>query len=245
MDEALGYAYVEITQAPTNPYVRIAGEPAIIGQETPIPGGTGTYRYDVGTGYNGDTLTLKDATINKTDSSIKAVQAIRFGENGYYTINLVGTNTISGFSSGIVAPNDSGVNNVTVVLSGSGSLDITANQYAIDMQVGKLKFENTGTIKLTTGYNYYVNPLNALRVKTGNISIDNTKYDIVGARQEKNYPTETISDSSAFTPDLLNGYTVGEETTLFKTITITPAAAKPSNHPLQRHNSKAGRNYYW
>lgn len=228
MDEALGYAYVEITQAPTNPYVRIAGEPAIIGQETPIPGGTGTYRYDVGTGYNGDTLTLKDATINKTDSSIKAVQAIRFGENGYYTINLVGTNTISGFSSGIVAPNDSGVNNVTVVLSGSGSLDITANQYAIDMQVGKLKFENTGTIKLTTGYNYYVNPLNALRVKTGNISIDNTKYDIVGARQEKNYPTETISDSSAFTPDLLNGYTVGEETTLFKTITITPAAAKPS-----------------
>ena len=228
MDEALGYAYVEITQAPTNPYVRIAGEPAIIGQETPIPGGTGTYRYDVGTGYNGDTLTLKDATINKTDSSIKAVQAIRFGENGYYTINLVGTNTISGFSSGIVAPNDSGVNNVTVVLSGSGSLDITANQYAIDMQVGKLKFENTGTIKLTTGYNYYVNPLNALRVKTGNISIDNTKYDIVGARQEKNYPTETISDSSAFTPDLLNGYTVGEETTLFKTITITPAAAKDS-----------------
>lgn len=228
MDEALGYAYVEITQAPTNPYVRIAGEPAIIGQETPIPGGTGTYRYDVGTGYNGDTLTLKDATINKTDSSIKAVQAIRFGENGYYTINLVGTNTISGFSSGIVAPNDSGVNNVTVVLSGSGSLDITANQYAIDIQVGKLKFENTGTIKLTTGYNYYVNPLNALRVKTGNISIDNTKYDIVGARQEKNYPTETISDSSAFTPDFLNGYTVGEETTLFKTITITPAAAKPS-----------------
>ena len=228
MDKALGYEYVEITQAPTNPYVLIAGDPAIIGQETPIPGGTGTYRYDVGTGYYGDTLTLKDATINKTDSSIKAAQAIRFGKNGYYTINLVGTNTISGFSSGIVAPNDPGVNNVTVVLSGSGSLDITANQYAIDMQVGNLKFENTGTIKLTTGYNYYVNPLNALRVKTGNISIDNTKYDIVGARQEKNYPTETISDSSAFTPDLLNGYTVGEETTLFKTITITPAAAKPS-----------------
>ena len=68
------------------------------------------------------------------------------------------------------------------------------------MQVGKLKFENTGTIKLTTGYNYYVNPLNALRVKTGNISIDNTKYDIVGARQEKITQPETISDSSAFTP---------------------------------------------
>lgn len=226
MDEALGYAYVEITQAPTDPYVFIAGEPAIMGQETPIPGGSGTYLY-VDAGYDGNILTLKDATINKTDS-IKAVQAIRFGQNGYYTIKLEGENKISGFSSGIVAPNDSGVNNVTVVLSGSGSLDISANQYAIDMQVGNLKFENTGTIKLTTGYNYYVNPLNALRVKTGNISIDNTKYDIVGARQEKNYPTETISDSSAFTPDLLNGYTVGETTTLFKTITITPAAAKPS-----------------
>lgn len=226
MDEALGYKYVEITQAPTDPYVFIAGEPAIMGQETPITGGSGTYLY-VDAGYDGNILTLKDATINKTDS-IKAVQAIRFGQNGYYTIKLEGENKISGFSSGIVAPEDPGVNDVTVVLSGSGSLDITANQYAIDMQVGKLKFENTGTIKLTTGYNYYVNPLNALRVKTGNISIDNTKYDIVGARQEKNYPTETISDSSAFTPDLLNGYTVGEETTLFKTITITPAAAKDS-----------------
>lgn len=227
MDKALGYEYVEITQAPTNPYVLIAGDPAIIGQETPIPGGTGTYRYDVGTGYYGDTLTLKDATINKTDSSIKAVQAIRFGENGYYTINLVGTNTISGFSSGIVAPNDPGVNNVTVVLSGSGSLDISAKQYAIDMQVGKLKFENTGKIMLTTSY-VFTYPLNALRVKTGSITIDNTKYDIVGARQEENYPTEVISDSSVFDPAYLNGYTVGGETTLFKTITITPAAAKPS-----------------
>ena len=226
MSEALEYAYVEITQAPTDPYVFIAGEPAIMGQETPIPGGTGTYLYKKTT-YNGSFLTLKGVDITGTSSG--PARFIQFGKNGgYYTIQLEGENKISGFSSGIVAPEDPGVNEVTVVLSGSGSLDITANQYAIDMQVGKLKFENTGTIKLTTGYNYYVNPLNALRVKTGNISIDNTKYDIVGARQEKNYPTETISDSSAFTPDLLNGYTVGEETTLFKTITITPAAAKDS-----------------
>lgn len=226
MDEALGYKYVEITQAPTDPYVFIAGEPAIIGQETPIPGGTGTYLYKKTT-YDGSFLTLKGVDITGTSSG--PARFIQFGKNGgYYTIQLEGENKISGFSSGIVAPEDPGVNEVTVVLSGSGSLDITANQYAIDMQVGKLKFENTGTIKLTTGYNYYVNPLNALRVKTGNISIDNTKYDIVGARQEKDYPTETISDSSAFTPDLLNGYTVGETTTLFKTITITPAAAKDS-----------------
>lgn len=226
MDEALGYKYVEITQAPTDPYVLINGQYAIIGQETPIPGGTGTYLYKKTT-HDGSFLTLKGVDITGTSSG--PARFIQFSKNGgYYTIQLEGENKISGFSSGIVAPEDPGVNDVTVVLSGSGSLDITANQYAIDMQVGKLKFENTGTIKLTTGYNYYVNPLNALRVKTGNISIDNTKYDIVGARQEKNYPTETISDSSAFTPDLLNGYTVGEETTLFKTITITPAAAKDS-----------------
>lgn len=224
MDEALKYTHVVITQAPTDPYVRIAGEPAIMDQETPIPGGTGTYLYKKTT-YNGSFLTLKGVDITGTSSG--PAQAIRFGKNGYYTIKLEGENKISGFSSGIVAPNDSGVNDVTVVLSGSGSLDISANQYAIDMQVGKLKFENTGKIMLTTGY-VFTSPLNALRVKPGSITIDNTKYDIVGARQEKDYPTETISDSSAFTPDLLNGYTVGEETTLFKTITITPAAAKDS-----------------
>lgn len=223
MDKALGYEYVEITQAPTNPYVRIAGEPAIIGQETPIPGGTGTYRYDVGTGYNGDTLTLKDATINKTDSSIKAAQAIRFGENGYYTINLVGTNTISGFSSGIVAPNDSGVNGVTVVLSGSGSLDISANQYAIDMQVGKLKFENTGKIMLTTGYTYPASTLNALHV-AGNVTIDKTKYDIVGVKQDIEGTRENISDN----PNLDTILKGTDSTLYFKTITITPAAAKDS-----------------
>ena len=225
MDEALKYKHVEITRALTDPYVRIAGEPAIIGQETPIPGGTGTYLYKKTT-YDGSFLTLKGVDITGTKDG--PARFIQFGKNGgYYTIQLEGENKISGFSSGIVAPEDPGVNDVTVVLSGSGSLDITANQYAIDMQVGKLKFENTGKIMLTTSY-VFTYPLNALRVKTGSITIDNTKYDIVGARQEKNYPTETISDSTAFTPDLLNGYTVGEETTLFKTITITPAAAKDS-----------------
>ena len=225
MDEALKYTHVVITQAPTDPYVFIAGKPAIMDQETPIPGGTGTYLYKKTT-YNGSFLTLKGVDITGTKDG--PARFIQFGKNGgYYTIQLEGENKISGFSSGIVAPEDPGVNDVTVVLSGSGSLDISAKQYAIDMQVGKLKFENTGKIMLTTSY-VFTYPLNALRVKTGSITIDNTKYDIVGARQEKNYPTETISDSTAFTPDLLNGYTVGEETTLFKTITITPAAAKPS-----------------
>lgn len=208
--------------------VFIAGKDAVVGQWTTITADScsGSYYYNAAN----KELTLKGITITRNNNN-NVNHAIQFTKNGDYTINLEGTNNISSVANGICALNKAFYDdpaNISVTISGSGSLDITANQYAIDMQVGKLKFENTGTIKLTTGYNYYVNPLNALRVKTGNISIDNTKYDIVGARQEKNYPTETISDSSAFTPDLLNGYTVGEETTLFKTITITPAAAKPS-----------------
>lgn len=221
MDKALGYEYVEITQAPTDPYVRIAGEPAIMGQETPIPGGTGTYLYKKTT-YNGSFLTLKGVDITGTSSG--PAQAIRFGKNGYYTIKLEGENKISGFSSGIVAPNDSGVNDVTVVLSGSGSLDISANQYAIDMQVGNLKFENTGKIMLTTGHNY-VKPLNALHV-AGSIFIDKAKYDIVGVKQDKDGTREDISDNPNL-ETILKG-TSTDEDLYFKSITITPAAAKPS-----------------
>lgn len=223
MDEALKYKHVEITRALTDPYVRIAGEPAIMDQETPIPGGTGTYLYKKTT-YNGSFLTLKGVDITGTSSG--PAQAIRFGKNGgYYTIELEGENKISGFSSGIVAPNDSGVNDVKVVLSGSGSLDISANQYAIDMQVGNLKFENTGEIKLTTGYVFTL-PLNALRVKSGSIIIDNTKYDIVGVKQDKDGTREDISDNPNL-DTILKG-TSTDKDLYFKSITITPAAAKDS-----------------
>lgn len=222
MDEALKYKHVEITRALTDPYVRIAGEPAIMDQETPIPGGTGTYLYKK-TRYNGSFLTLKGVDITGTSSG--PAQAIRFGKNGgYYTIELEGENKISGFSSGIVAPNDSGVNDVTVVLSGSGSLDISANQYAIDMQVGKLKFENTGKIKLTTNHNY-VGPLNALHV-AGSIFIDKAKYDIAGVKQDKDGTREDISDNPNL-ETILKG-TSTDKDLYFKSITITPAAAKPS-----------------
>lgn len=234
MDEALKYKHVEITRAPTDPYVRIAGEPAIMDQETPIPGGTGTYLYKKTT-YNGSFLTLKGVDITGTSSG--PAQAIRFGKNGYYTIKLEGENKISGFSSGIVAPNDSGVNDVTVVLSGSGSLDISANQYAIDMQVGNLKFENTGEIKLTTGYVFTL-PLNALRVKSGSIIIDNTKYDIVGVKQDKDGTREDISDNPNL-DTILKG-TSTDKDLYFKSITITPAAAKPSTISYNGKTLKQG-----
>lgn len=238
MDEALKYTHVVITQAPTDPYVRIAGEPAIMGQETPIPGGTGTYLYKKTT-YNGSFLTLKGVDITGTKNG--PAQAIRFGKNGYYTIELEGENKISGFSSGIVAPNDSGVNDVKVVLSGSGSLDISANQYAIDMQVGNLKFENTGEIKLTTGYVFTL-PLNALRVKSGSIIIDNTKYDIVGVKQDKDGTREDISDNPNL-DTILKG-TSTDKDLYFKSITITPAAAKPSTISYDGTTLKQGETIY-
>lgn len=222
MDEALGHKYVEITQAPTDPYVFINGQYAIIGQETPIPGGTGTYLYKK-TPHDGSFLTLKGVDITGTKDG--PARFIQFGKNGgYYTIQLEGENKISGFSSGIVAPEDPGVNDVTVVLSGSGSLDITANQYAIDMQVGKLIFNNTGNITLTTNHNF-VKPLNALHV-AGNVTIDTTKYDIVGVKQGIEGTRENISDNPNL-DTILKG-TSAEEDLYFKSITITPAAAKDS-----------------
>ncbi len=223
------YAKISVPALQRTPDVFIAGEKAVVGQWTTITADSCSGSYY----YNADKkeLTLKDITITRNNNN-NVNHAIQFTKNGDYTINLEGTNNISSVANGICALNKAFYDdpaNISVTISGSGSLNVIANNYAIDMQVGNLIFNNTGNITLTTNTNYTVQKTvcNALHV-AGNITIDNTKYDIVGARQEKDYPTETISDSIAFTPDLLNGYTVGETTTLFKTITITPAAAKPS-----------------
>lgn len=209
--------------------VFIAGKDAVVGQWTTITADScsGSYYYNAAN----KELTLKGITITRNNNN-NVNHAIQFTKNGDYTINLEGTNNISSVANGICALNKAFYDdpaNISVTISGSGSLNVTANTYAIDMQVGNLIFNSTGNITLTTNTNYTVQKTvcNALHV-AGSITIDNTKYDIVGARQEKNYPTETISDSSVFDPDYLNGYTVGGETTLFKTITITPAAAKDS-----------------
>lgn len=224
MSEALEYAYVEITQAPTNPYVRIAGEPAIIGQETPIPGGTGTYRYDVGTGYNGDTLTLNNVTINKTSNN--AAKAIQFDKNnGTYTVNLVGTNTISNVSYGISTNSAySEATSMSVTITGSGSLDISAKAYAIEVPKGDLTFNGTGNITLTTNHNY-VNPRNALYV-AGSVTIDTTKYDITGEKPVVNPTTENLNGNPNL-DTILKGTSTNTDL-YFKTITITPAAPKKS-----------------
>ena len=76
--------------------VLIAGENAVVGRQwTNIPAatGTGSYSYDA----DKKELTLKD--VNIASSSI--INGIQFTKDGTYTINLVGTNTMSGFSTGI------------------------------------------------------------------------------------------------------------------------------------------------
>lgn len=221
------YVKISIPALEKDSYVYIAGGPAVVGVRTSLGEGNGYYTYNKDT----KTLTLEDATISS------GTNAIQFMANGSYTINLAGTNQISNVSSGIVAPNVSGVNDVTVVLSGSGSLDISANQYAIDMQVGNLKFENTGKIMLTTGYKFTY-PLNALRVKTGSITIDKAKYDIVGVKQDKDGTREDISDNPNL-DTILKG-TSAEEDLYFKSITITPAAAKDSTISYDGKTLKQG-----
>lgn len=217
------YAKISIPALETTADVLIAKENAVVGVRTSLGEGNGYYTYNKDT----KTLTLEDVSITNV------AHFIQFWAKDSYTIELKGTNTITGVTSAIRVPekgyNNESLDGLNVTITGTGSLNVTANTYAIDMQVGNLIFNSTGNITLTTNTNYLVQATvrNALHV-AGKITIDNTKYDIVGARQEKDYPTEVISDSSAFTPALLNGYAVGETTTLFKTITITPAAAKPS-----------------
>ena len=192
--------------------VYIAGGPAVVGVRTSLGEGNGYYTY------NKDTKTFTLENVNITS----VINAIQLMADGTYTINLVGTNTISDVSAGIVASNLYGANDITAVLSGTGSLDITAGHYAIDMQkVGNLKFENTGTIKLTTGYKYPASTCNALYV-VGNVTIDTTKYGITGQKQAQGFPTEDIGNSPVF-ETILKGT---DSTLYFKTITIAPKPSK-------------------
>lgn len=236
------YAKISVPALQKTSDVHIAGGPAVVGQWTTITANScsGSYYYDAAK----KELTLKGITITRNNNN-NINHAIQFTKNGDYTINLEGTNNISSVTNGICALNDAFYDNpanISVTITGTGSLNVTANTYAIDMQVGNLIFNSTGNITLTTNRNF-VDPRNALHV-AGKITIDNTKYDIVGKRQDAAETTETISDSSEFDPAYLNGYTVGETTTLFKTITITPAAAKDSTISYGGTTLKQGETIY-
>lgn len=194
--------------------VLIAGENAVVGQCTNIPAatGTGSYSYDA----DKKELTLKD--VNIASSSI--INAIQFAAAGTYTINLVGTNTISDVSNGISVTDDQYITSLNVTITGTGSLDISAKGLAINMEKGDLKFENTGAIKLATG-NIGLNN-NALSVK-GNITItDMSKYSVTGTQQTGGKPLG--SEVSLTEASQLKGGTTG-----YRIITITPAALEKSN----------------
>ena len=206
--------------------VLIAGENAVVGQWTDIPAatGTGSYYYDA----DEKELTLKD--VNIASSSI--INGIQFTKDGTYTINLVGTNTMSGFSTGISANSaDQYVSNINITITGAGSLEVSTTSYAIAMNKGDLKFENTGAIKLATGKIGLNN--NALSVK-GNITItDMSKYSVTGTQQTGGKPLG--SEVSLTEASQLKGGTTG-----YRIITITPAAAKDSTISYNRKTLKQG-----
>ena len=200
--------------------VLIAGENAVVDQLTTITADScsGSYYYDAAK----KELTLKD--VNIASSSI--INGIQFTKDGTYTINLVGTNTMSGFSTGISANSaDQYVSNINMTITGAGSLEVSTTSYAIAMNKGNLKFENTGEIKLTTSN--ISKKHNVLSV-SGVISItDMDKYSVTGITKTGSTATgETVTLSAA---SHLKGYENPDGTAIcFKSITITPAAAKDS-----------------
>lgn len=228
IDNINGKEYVKISvpALETTSDVYIAGGPAVVGQWTTITANScsGSYYYNAAK----KELTLKD--VNIASSSI--INAIQFAAAGTYTINLVGTNTMSGFSTGISANSaDQYVSNINITITGAGSLEVSTTSYAIAMNKGNLKFENTGEIKLTTS-----NPSkdrNVLSV-SGNITItDMDKYSVTGITQTGNLnvtgDTVTLSEASH-----LKGYQNPDDTwTYLKSITI---ASKPSE---TYYNNKA------
>lgn len=195
--------------------VLIAGENAVVGVETSIPSanGSGTYFYDQAS----KTLTLNN--VNIASSSI--INGIQFTKDGTYTIKLVGTNTMSGFSTGISADSaDQYVSNINITVTGAGSLEVSATKYAIAMNKGDLKFENTGEIKLTTSN---INETHNVLSVNGNISItDMSKYSVTGTQQTGGKPLG--SEVSLTEASQLKGGTTG-----YRIITITPAALEESN----------------
>lgn len=218
------------------PDVLIAGEKAVVGQLTTITADScsGSYYYDAAK----KELTLKD--VNIASSSI--INGIQFTKEGTYTINLVGTNTMSGFSTGISANSaDQYVSNINITITGAGSLEVSTTSYAIAMNKGNLKFENTGEIKLTTSN--ISKKYNVLSV-SGNITIaDMEKYKVEGIVQDNTKDggdTVTLSEASH-----LKGYKNPDGTAIcLKTITITPAAAKPSTISYDGTTLKQGETIY-
>ena len=185
--------------------VLIAGKDAVVGVETSIPSanGSGTYFYDQAS----KTLTLKDVNITHSDGAI-----VQFMAGAPYIIKLEGTNRIKDVSSFIRVPEDAyeSLDGISVTISGSGSLEVTARGNAITMLKGDLVFNNTGAITLET------NTLNGKAINvSGNISIGD----------DFNKNLRITADNGDMTFDPTNQYTDYNDLKNYKSITI---ASKPS-----------------
>lgn len=212
--------------------VSIAGGNAVVGQWTTITANScsGSYYYDAAK----KELTIKGVNITSV------INAIQFAANGDYTIRLEGENKISDVSNGIFVLDDQYITSLNVTITGSGSLDISAKAYAIEVPKGDLTFNGTGNITLTTNHNY-VNPRNALYV-AGSVTIDTTKYDITGEKPVVNPTTENLNGNPNL-DTILKGTSTNTDL-YFKTITITPAAAKPSTIRYDGTTLKQGETIY-
>lgn len=197
------YAKISVPALEKDSYVSIAGESAVVGVETKIPtaNGSGTYFYDQAS----KTLTLRDVNITS------GTNAIQFKAAGTYTVNLEGTNTISNVSRGILAKsaNPSFTGNINVILSGSGSLDISAKGRAIEVPSGNLTFNNTGAITLATT-NTTVGDMNAINV-SGDISIGD----------DFNKNLRITADNGDMTFDPTNQYTDYNDLKNYKSISFS------------------------
>ncbi len=186
--------------------VFIAGEKAVVSQWTNIPAaatGTGSYYYDA----DKKELTLKDVNITHSDGAI-----VQFMAGAPYIIKLEGTNSIKDVSSFIRVPEDAyeSLDGISVTISGSGSLEVTARSNAITMLKGDLVFNNTGAITLET---------NTLKGKAINVSGN------ISIGDDFNKNLRITADNGDMTFDPTNQYTDYNDLKNYKSITI---ASKPS-----------------
>lgn len=200
------YAKISVPALQRTSDVLIAKENAVVGQWTNIPAaatGTGSYYYDA----DKKELTLKDVNITHSDGAI-----VQFMAGAPYIIKLEGTNSIKDVSSFIRVPEDAyeSLDGISVTISGSGSLEVTARGNAITMLKGDLVFNNTGAITLET---------NTLKGKAINVSGN------ISIGDDFNKNLRITADNGDMTFDPTNQYTDYNDLKNYKSITI---ASKPS-----------------
>lgn len=215
------YAKISVPALQRTSDVLIAKENAVVGQWTNIPAaatGTGSYYYDA----DKKELTLKDVNITHSDGAI-----VQFMAGAPYIIKLEGTNSIKDVSSFIRVPEDAyeSLDGISVTISGSGSLEVTARGNAITMLKGDLVFNNTGAITLET---------NTLKGKAINVSGN------ISIGDDFNKNLRITADNGDMTFDPTNQYTDYNDLKNYKSITIASEMFKKSHELEDEIRKKLG-----